>query len=245
MRVDDADRSRAASPDRRCHADARPSAPDAAARPGNRMRRHAAAAAAGAGVALSPPRLHARARQAAALVRPARPPVCRGSCSQADAPAVRGTRSPRACCSPIAPAPRRGADVERVRARRRRRSRRRCRRRSSSPDAAARSRARRSARSLLRRPRRADRPDRAQERAGHDRRHAAARRRRGGGLPARRRRPLRLRAGGDRRDPVHAAELSRRSRSRSKALRLPSTPRRRACCSTCRASPIRCACSTR
>ncbi len=108
----------------------------------------------------------------------------------------------------------------------------------------ARGRARRGARSPLRRPRRADRPHGAEGGPGDDRRHAASRRRRSGGLPARGRRPVRLGAGGDRRRALYAAEST--GRSRSPPMRCAWLPRRGRCsCSTSRAWPTRCACSTR
>ena len=74
--------------------------------------------------------------------------------------------------------------------------------------------------------------------------HAAARRRRGGRLPAGRRRPLRMAAGGDRRRALHAAERPQRTVHRRHAARVVDQ-RRRASSSTCRASPTRCARSTR
>ena len=87
----------------------------------------------------------------------------------------------------------------------------RCPRRCHAPDVAQRSGARRNARSPVRRARRADRHDSAEADAGDDRRHASARRGRGGGLSARRRRPLRMDPGGNRRRPLHAAESARRA----------------------------------
>ena len=213
----------------------------ARARPRHRVHRLAAAVASGQRRGASPPdctrgsasRCAGSAAQRRHAVAAARSRIRRAS----------SPRSSPACCSPIAAARRARSCIDAFA------------RLAGSvasslpaafvpPGLRARSGAGRGARSHLRRPRRADRPHGAEDGRRDDRGHAAARRGRSGGFPVGRQRPLRVGAGRHRRGAVFARRTTAPSRSPPTACALRRRPA--SCsCSTCRASPIRPACSTR
>ena len=201
---------------------------------------HAAAGAAGRAATRWRAALHARTRQAAALVRPARRVDRRGSALERRragdvrrdrrVPAARRSQrrgEPRRRSSASAHAWRARADAAGgVRAPDRSTTKPRAPRRSTgcAPTSTCRS-ASRSSRPTARRS-----PERGCA--------ASPRRRASGSRPSGRFECVQR---GDRRGPVHAAELSRSEPFTRRQPARTSTPRRRVRCSTCPASPIRCA----